>query len=65
VPFARTESERPTAGDPRPSLEERYGNPQLYTAKIKPVAEALVTEGLLLAFNADAYIKAAESCERF
>jgi hypothetical protein len=65
VPFARTESERPTAGDPRPSLEERYGNPQLYAAKIKAAAEALVAERLLLASDADAYIKAAEKCERF
>lgn len=65
VPFARTESERATAGDPRPSLEERDGDRQLYAAKIKAAAEPLVTERLLLASDADAYIKAAESCERF
>ena len=33
IPFARTRSEREAAGDPRPSLEERYGSRDAYVAE--------------------------------
>src|SRR5262249_51456885 len=48
VPFSRSRAERDAAGDPRPSLEERYGDRAGYAAKVKAVADALVAERLLL-----------------
>jgi hypothetical protein len=65
IPFAQTKAEREEAGDPRPSLEERYGNREAYVAKIKAAAEALVAERLLLPSDTAAYVKAAEECDRF
>jgi hypothetical protein len=65
IPFARTETEREAAGDPRPSLEERYGNREAYVTKVRAAAEALVAERLLLAADAAAYVAAAETCDRF
>jgi hypothetical protein len=65
IPFARTRKEREAAGDPRPSLEERYGTREAYVAKVKAAAEALVAERLLLPADAAAYVKAAEERDRF
>jgi hypothetical protein len=65
IPFARTAQERETAGDPRPSLEERYGSRSAYVAKVREIAAALVAERLLLPPDAEAYVRAAESCDRF
>jgi Alpha/beta hydrolase domain len=65
IPFARARREREAAGDPRPSLEERYGSRDAYVAKIKAAAEALVAERLLLPSDAAAYVVAAKICDRF
>jgi len=65
IPFARTGSEREAAGDPRPSLDERYRNRKAYVASVKAAAAALVAQRLLLQSDADAYVRAAESCDRF
>jgi hypothetical protein len=65
IPFARTKQEREKAGDPRPSLEERYGNREAYAAKVKAAAGALVAERLLLPSDATAYVAAAKTCDRF
>jgi hypothetical protein len=65
MPFARTRREREAAGDPRPSLEERYGSRDTYVAKVKAAAEALVADRLLLPSDAAAYTRAAENCDRF
>ena len=65
IPFARTTTERPAAGDPRPSLEERYGSRAAYIAKVEAAAAALVAERLLLPADAAAYVVAAKACERF
>jgi hypothetical protein len=65
IPFAQTKAAREETGDPRPSLEERYGNREAYVAKIKAAAEALVAERLLLPSDAAAYVEAAKECDRF
>ena len=65
VPFAQTKAAREETGDPRPSLEERYGKREAYLAKIEAAAEALVAERLLLPFDAAAYVVAAKICDRF
>ena len=65
IPFARTRTERDAAGDPRPSLEERYGSRENYIARVEAVAAALVADRLLLRADAAAYVKAAGECDRF
>ena len=65
IPFARTRTERTAAGDPRPSLEERYGNCENYVGRVEDAAAALVADRLLLRADAAAYINAARECDRF
>ena len=65
IAFSRTKQEREAAGDPRPSIAERYGTREAYVAKVKAAAEALVAERLLLPFDAAAYVKAAKESDRF
>jgi hypothetical protein len=64
IPFARTKAEREIAGDPRPSLQERYRTRDAYVARVEAAAAALVAERLLLPVDAAAYIKAARECDR-
>lgn len=65
IPFARTKGEREAAGDPRPSLEERYGSRESYIARVEAAAAALVADRLLLPADAAVYVKAAKACEQF
>ena len=65
IPFARTKAEREAAGDPRPSLDERYGGRDAYVARVEAAAEALVADRLLLPADAALYVKAARECDRF
>jgi hypothetical protein len=65
LPFARTKAERDASGDPRPSLEERYGSRATYVARVKAAVDALVAERLLLPADAAAYVRAAEASQRF
>ena len=65
IPFARSPAEREAADDPRPSLAERYGSRDRYVAKVRAAAAALVAERLLLPADAEAFVAAAETCERF
>jgi hypothetical protein len=48
VPFAKTMAERLAHGDPRPSLEERYGNHEGYVQRVKEVVRELQDARLLL-----------------
>ncbi len=59
IPFARTEDERKAKGDPRPSLEERYGDHDGYVAAIQKAAAQALAEGFLLPEDATALIRAA------
>jgi hypothetical protein len=65
IPFARTKAGREAANDPRPSIEERYGTRTAYVDKVRAVADALVTERLLLPEDAQAFIAAAEQSDKF
>jgi hypothetical protein len=47
-PFARTQAEREESGDPRPSIEERYGSFEEYVGRYAEAAMALVERGFLL-----------------
>jgi Alpha/beta hydrolase domain len=59
VPFARTRAERLAAGDPRLSLEERYGTQEGYMCVVRRAAESLVKDRFLLKADADRIVAAA------
>jgi hypothetical protein len=61
VPFAKTKNERIASGDPRPSLEERYGTHEQYVAQVRAAAERLVRGRYLLQDDADRLISQAEA----
>jgi len=61
VPFAKTKVERLASGDPRPSLEERYGTHEKYVEKVRAAAERLVRGRFLLQSDADRLISQAEA----
>jgi hypothetical protein len=65
APLAKSRAERAKSGDPRPSLEELYGDHAGYVAKITAAAHALVRERLLLPEDARHYIEAAERDNTF
>ena len=48
IPFARTAADRKRAGDPRPSLEERYRGRDHYLGLVSQAAQALVDGGFML-----------------
>ncbi len=59
LPFARTAAERTTSGDPRPSLEERYGARDRYLARVRSDAQAMVADRHLLAEDVEAVVERA------
>ena len=61
LPFARTEAERRTNGDPRPSLQERYGSHDGYVEAVRRATERAQREGFLLPADAAALVKAAQA----
>jgi hypothetical protein len=65
IPFAKTRAERDAAGDPRLSLEERYGSRAAYVERMKAAADVLVGERLLLPKDAQAYVRSAEIADGF
>ena len=48
IPFSATRAERMATGDPRPSLQERYGTRANYLARLKAAADKLVAERYML-----------------
>ena len=61
IPFKKTRAERLTAGDPRLSLEERYGTKQGYVNAVAAAARALEARRLLLPADVQRYIDAAQA----
>jgi len=60
IPFAATRAERIAAGDPRPSIEERYPSRESYVAAIQKAAGDLIAKRHLLAPDAARLIAEAE-----
>lgn len=60
LPFARTKAERLAAGDPRLSLEERYGTHAAYVERVRKAADRLVAGRFLLPSDAAVVIRQAE-----
>jgi len=61
IPFARTAEQRLASGDPRPSLEERYGTHEAYVSKVQAAARALVEQRFLLKDDADRIVREADA----
>ena len=56
IPFAVTRAERQASGDPRPSIEERYGSREEYVERVRACAESLVESGYVLAEDVDVLV---------
>ncbi len=63
IPFAKTKAERLASGDPRLSLEERYGNLEGYVKAVTAAAANAVAQGFLLQGDADALIAQAAASD--
>ena len=61
IPFAATEADRGTAGDPRLSLEARYADHAAYVDAVSAAARALVESRLLLPGDAEAIVERARA----
>ena len=59
LPLAATAAERRAAGDPRPSVAERWPVPEARVAAVREAAAALVADRLLLPADAAAMVDAA------
>jgi hypothetical protein len=59
IPFANTRAERLAAGDPRPSIEERYRNHGAYVSAVARAAARLLQQGLLLEEDKERIVEAA------
>jgi hypothetical protein len=60
IPFAATMAEREAAGDPRPSLEERYPSKEAYVTAFRAAANRLVSARLMLPEDAAKLVAEAE-----
>jgi hypothetical protein len=54
IPFPRTKADRLASGDPRLSIEERYGNVETYASLLQKAIDTLLRQGFLLPFDAEA-----------
>ncbi len=61
INFAKTKAARLEAGDPRPSLEERYPDHAAYVDQVTHAAQALKDQRLLLDEDVQRYVSAAQS----
>jgi alpha/beta hydrolase family protein len=59
IPIPATRADREKAGDPRPSIEERYGSREGYLAKVREAAAALARERYILADDVEPIVQAA------
>jgi hypothetical protein len=63
IPFASTKAARLAAGDPRLSLEERYGTHDGYVTAVARAADKLEQQRLLLRADVQAYIEQARTSQ--
>jgi hypothetical protein len=61
IPFAKTKAERIASGDPRQSLEERYGTHEEYVAVVRKAVEQAVKDRFLLPDDAARILREAEA----
>ncbi len=63
IDFKKTKAERLASGDPRLSLEERYGTQQSYVDKVTAAANGLVVDRFFLQEDVAGYIAAAQALQ--
>jgi hypothetical protein len=63
IPFKRSKAERITTGDPRRSLEERFGDHAGYVAAVRKAADDLVAKRFLLSEDAASLVVDAEASD--
>ncbi len=63
IPLPKTKAEADASDDPRPSLEELYGNHAGYVAKVTEAARKLEQQGLLLPEDVDQIIAEAQASD--
>jgi len=63
IPFARSAAGRAATGDPRPSLEERYGDHAGYVDAVAAAARRLAVDGFLLPEDAASTVRQAEASD--
>ena len=61
LPFAKTRTERLGKGDPRPSIEERYGSRARYVKLVALASQRLVEQRFILEEDADRFVEQAMS----
>ncbi len=61
IPFAKTRAGRLASGDPRLSLEERYGTHEGYVAAVRAAAANAVAQGFLLQADAEKWARVIRS----
>jgi alpha/beta hydrolase family protein len=61
IPFLKTRAERMAVGDPRPSLEERYGTHETYVAKVRAATARLVRDRFLMPDDAERLVREADA----
>jgi hypothetical protein len=59
LPFAADKATREAAGDPRPSIAERYASGADYVTRVQAVVDELVKDRLMLAEDAERYLERA------
>ena len=57
IPFPKTKADRLASGDPRLSIEERYGNFETYSSLLQNAIGNLSRQGFLLAVDAESALK--------
>jgi len=65
VPFAKTKAERMAAGDPRPSLEKRYGTHEKYVALVKTAFLVVFEDAIQAGWDAVDLLLESPSRERW
>jgi hypothetical protein len=63
IPFANTRTDRIANGDPRPSLEERYGDHRGYVDAVRDASRELIRAGFLIDEDAERFVAEAESSD--
>ncbi len=63
IPFARTKAERLETGDPRLSMEERYGTHDGYVTQVRAAVKRLVEMRLLLEEDAERFVREADASQ--
>jgi hypothetical protein len=63
IPFQNTKAEREAAGDPRPSLQERYGTKEGFVCAVRTAVKREVASRYLLQQDADRLIKQASDSD--